>query len=58
MKPRPTLAAASSLEQVPGSIPKPQIKAARFPDGSLRGTATATYQVGGAWEVDDKGESI
>ena len=42
----------------PGAIAQSEIEAARFPEGFLWGTATAAFQVEGAWNEDGKGESI
>jgi beta-glucosidase len=51
----PTAASASTATL---GIPLEDIRAARFPKDFLWGTATAAYQVEGAWNEDGKGESI
>ncbi len=38
-----------TADQIPGSVPEGSIEKARFPDGFLWGTATASYQLEGAW---------
>ncbi len=51
-------AAPPSGKQTPGAISQGEIARAHFPKEFIWGTATASYQVEGAWNQDGKGESI
>ena len=42
----------------PAALPAADIGAAQFPKDFWWGTATAAYQVEGAWNLDGKGESV
>src|SRR5271170_1256727 len=48
---------SSSQEPNPGAIALSEVERAHFPTGFLWGMASAAYQVEGAWDLDEKGES-
>ena len=51
-------ASRAAAAPTPRAVPSPDVKQSRFPEGFFWGTATAAFQVEGAWNEDGKGESI